>query len=160
MDGWSARAVPGTAGRVSSQFVSRESSSSYYLGPSPPSLLPAPLSLSLPLLTALFCRSMHLSLSRAARRGVFYQFFGDRTIRGGRRSSVNSVDESSAYADTRVATRDRTKNKIVRAIMHDDGSTPCQLLGRRCERVRYFPAGRWKHLVIGKIRRDRRDSDR
>jgi len=33
----------------------------------------------------------------------FCEFFGDRTIRGGRRSSVNSVDESSAYAVMRVA---------------------------------------------------------
>lgn len=92
-----------------------------------------------------------LSISRfQARRAValFYQFFGDRTISGGRRSSVNSVDESSAYADTRVATRVRLKNKIVRAIMRrrsDTAPAACPTLRARA----VSPS--WS---LSKIRRD------
>lgn len=50
----------------------------------------------------LFSSSSPVALAHGV--APFCKFFGDRTIRGGRRSSVNSLDESSAYADRYVAT--------------------------------------------------------
>jgi len=65
--------------------------------------LGSPPSPSLSLSSALLCL---LSLSRCA-AASFWEFFGDRTIRGGRRSSVNSLNLRRMQIRARAITLSR-----------------------------------------------------